>query len=62
MPKVRDAIELIEADGWSYLRTSGSHQQYRHQTNKGLVTIPGQPRDDLPPGTWGSKMKQAGLK
>ena len=30
MPKVREAIQLIERDGWQLVRTSGSHRQYRH--------------------------------
>ncbi|MGE0599524.1 MAG: type II toxin-antitoxin system HicA family toxin [Dehalococcoidia bacterium] len=62
MPKVREAIRLIEKDGWKLLRTRGSHRQYSHPVKPGLVTVPGHPGDDLPPGTWGSIMKQAGLK
>ncbi len=62
MPKVRDAIRMIERDGWRMVRTRGSHRQYRHPEKPGTVTIPGKPRDDLPPGTWNSIMKQSGLK
>jgi hypothetical protein len=28
--KVRDAIKLIEDDGWVLTRTRGSHRQYKH--------------------------------
>ena len=30
LPKVRDAIRLIQKDGWSLVRTRGSHRQYRY--------------------------------
>lgn len=62
MPKVRDAIRLIEGDGWRLTRTKGSHRQYRHQDKPGTVTVAGKPSDDLAPGTWASIIKQAGLK
>ena len=53
MPKVREAMQLIERDGWRLVRTRGSHRQYRHPAKAGRVTIPGKPGDDYPlaPGT-----------
>ncbi len=60
--KIRDAIKMIERDGWYLARTRGSHRQYKHLTKKGLVTISGKPGDELAPGTLNSVMKQAGLK
>jgi predicted RNA binding protein YcfA (HicA-like mRNA interferase family) len=60
--KVRDAIRLIERDGWYLIATRGSHRQYKHSTKSGRVTIAGKPSDDLAPGTLNSIMKQAGLK
>lgn len=60
--KVREATRIIEADGWACVATRGSHRQYKHATKKGRVTIAGKPSDDLPPGTWNSILKQAGLK
>jgi predicted RNA binding protein YcfA (HicA-like mRNA interferase family) len=63
MPKtVRDMIKLIEADGWAWVATRGSHRQYKHQTKAGRVTVAGKPRDDVAPGTENSILKQAGLK
>ena len=62
MPKVRDAIRVIEQDGWTLVRTRGSHRQYRHPEKPGTVTIAGKPAHDLPRGTWASVMKQAGLR
>jgi predicted RNA binding protein YcfA (HicA-like mRNA interferase family) len=60
--KVREAIHLIEDDGWSLVRTKGSHRQYKHPTKPGRVTIAGGLSDDLAPGTLNSILKQAGLK
>lgn len=60
--KVRDAIRLIEDDGWYQVATRGSHRQYKHPTKPGRVTIAGKPSDDLAPGTLNSILKQAGLK
>ena len=48
--------------GWSLVRVRGSHRQYRHPDKPGTVTIAGKAGDDLPPGTWTSILKQAGLK
>jgi predicted RNA binding protein YcfA (HicA-like mRNA interferase family) len=60
--KVRDAIKLIESDGWYLDRTRGSHRQFKHRTKRGLVTISGKPSADLAPGTTNSILKQAELK
>jgi predicted RNA binding protein YcfA (HicA-like mRNA interferase family) len=60
--KVRDAIKLIEDDGWSLVATRGSHRQFKHPLKPGRVTIAGKPSDDLAPGTLNSILKQAGLK
>ena len=60
--KVRDAIKLIEADGWTLVRTRGSHRQYKHPTKTGLVTVPGKLSKDLPPGLQRSILKQAAIE
>jgi predicted RNA binding protein YcfA (HicA-like mRNA interferase family) len=62
MPKVREAIKLIEADGWRKVTTKGSHRQFKHPSKTGRVTIAGRLSDDLAPGTYNSILKQAGLK
>jgi len=61
MPTVREAVRLIEADGWYLARTKGSHRQFKHAQKPGLVTVAGRPGDDLAPGTWASILKQARL-
>lgn len=60
--KVRDAISVIEKDGWYLARTRGSHRQYKHPSKPGLVTVPGKLGDELAPGTVNSMLKQAGLR
>jgi len=60
--KIRDVIKLIEDDGWYKIATKGSHQQYKHSSKPGRVTIAGHPGDYLAPGTLNSILKQAQLK
>ena len=60
--KVRDAIKIIEQDGWFMVRRKGSHRQYRHSKKNGVVTIAGHINCDLAKGTLNSILKQAGLK
>ena len=62
MMKVRDAIKLVERDGWFLVTFEGSHRQFKHAVKKGRVTIAGHPSDDLAPKTQKSILKQAGLK
>lgn len=60
--KVRDIIKAIEADGWFWVATKGSHRQYKHPLKPGRVTIAGHRGDTIAPGTLNSVLKQAGLK
>ncbi|MEW6749751.1 MAG: type II toxin-antitoxin system HicA family toxin [Candidatus Latescibacterota bacterium] len=60
--KVREVIELLEADGWYVARRRSSHRQYKHPRKPGLVTVAGKPSHDLAPGTLNSILKQAQLK
>ncbi len=62
MPKVRDAIRIVERDGRYQVRTRGSHRQFRHPEKPSKVTIPGNLGDDLPRGTWLNIQRQAGLR
>jgi predicted RNA binding protein YcfA (HicA-like mRNA interferase family) len=41
--KVRDAIKLIEKDGWRLKRTRGDHRVYTHPQKNGIVVVPGIP-------------------
>ncbi len=58
---VREAIHLIEEDGWVLVRQKGSHRQYHHPAKPGTVTIAGKPSLDLDPKTEESILRQAGL-
>lgn len=60
--KVREAIRMIEQDGWRLVNQEGSHRQYKHPEKKGRVTIAGHTSMDLDPKTQNSILKQAGLK
>ena len=61
MPKVRKAIEVVEADGWYFVGQRGSHRQFKHPTKPGKVTIAGHPSSDLKTTTWKGILRQAGL-
>jgi predicted RNA binding protein YcfA (HicA-like mRNA interferase family) len=60
--KVREAIELIERDGWRLERQRGSHRIYRHSCKSGSVTVAGKKSKEIPRGTLGNILRQAGLK
>lgn len=60
--KVRDAIKLLERDGWRLRNAEGSHRQFIHPEKTGKVTVSGHPSDEVPKGTMASILKQAGLK
>ena len=53
---------MVERAGWYYVRTRGSHRQFRHDEKPGKVTIPGNLGDELPKGTWLNIQRQAGLR
>ncbi|MHC1707858.1 MAG: type II toxin-antitoxin system HicA family toxin [Bacteroidales bacterium] len=59
--KVREVIRMIEARGWFMVAQRGSHRQFKNKELRGRVTIAGNLNDDLPKGTLGSILKQAGI-
>ena len=58
--KSRVVIKKINAAGWYEVRVKGSHHQFKHETRKGIVTVP-HPESDLPKGTLRSIEKQSGV-
>ena len=62
MPTVREAIRVLEQDGWRQARTRGSHRIFKHPDKPGFVVVAGKPGIDIPRGTWNSILRQAGLK
>lgn len=60
--KVREAIAVVESDGWYLDSIRGDHRQYKHPTKPGKVTIAGHPSDEIDPGTEASIFRQTGIK
>jgi predicted RNA binding protein YcfA (HicA-like mRNA interferase family) len=60
--KVRDLITRLKQDGWRQVRMKGSHRQFRHPEKPGTVTVAGKLNLEVPRGTLGNILKQAGLK
>lgn len=60
--KVKEVIEMLEADGWVKIITRGSHRQYKHPVKKGRVTVNGAKSDVLSQFLLNSIFKQAGWK
>ncbi len=60
--KVKEAIKILEKEGWYLARTKGSHRQFKHSSKTGTVTISGKLSVDIPPGTLNNMWKQAGMK
>lgn len=60
--KIRDLIRIVEKDGWSIVRQTGSHRQFHHPTKPGTVTIAGKESMDVAIKTERSVLKQAGLR
>lgn len=56
----KQAIAMIEAQGWYLVRVKGSHHQFKHLIKKGVVTVK-HPQKDIPLPTLKSIKKQAGL-
>ena len=56
-------IQIIESDGWFFVKQKGAHKQYKHCTKKGRVTITDHGKNaDLEDRDVNSILKQAGLK
>ncbi len=53
---------MLREDGWELRRQEGSHEQYRHTTKPGTVTVAGKDGRDVPPGTLRNILKQADLR
>jgi predicted RNA binding protein YcfA (HicA-like mRNA interferase family) len=57
--KSPDLIRLIENDGWSRVRTRGSHRQYTHPSKPGVVTVRRHPTEEVGPGALQGVLQQA---
>jgi predicted RNA binding protein YcfA (HicA-like mRNA interferase family) len=57
----RELIRMLEKDGWTLIRITGSHHHFKHPLKPGVVTVP-HPRRDIPIGTLRSIERQANLR
>ncbi len=57
----REVIRRLREDGWYEVAHEGSHEQFKHGTKKGRVTVP-HPVREIPIGTLKSIEKQAGIR
>ncbi len=60
--KVFEVIEMLEADGWGYVRTRGDHHKFSKPGARRSVVIPGKRNDTIPPGTLAAILRETGLK
>ena len=61
--KVKEIINLIEDDGWFFVRQKGSHTIYKHSDKEGIVVVPNHGLNkDVKVGTGINILKQAGIK
>ena len=63
MPAVRarDVIRVLEASGFTLVRSSGSHLQYKKPDHKAVVTVPQHGQKVIKPGTLKAIVRGAGL-
>lgn len=57
----REVIQMLTADAWYKVRTTGSHHHFKHQHKTGIVTVP-HPKKQIGRGLFNSILKQAQLK
>jgi len=60
--KVGEVLKMLRRDGWYRIKSRSGHRQSKHPVKLGRVTVSGKPSDEMPPGTLGSVLKQAGLR
>ena len=60
--KVREIIDLLEAEGWRYIGTKGDHHKFYKEGARRPIIVAGKRNDDLAEGTINSILREAGLK
>lgn len=58
--KVKEVLRLIEADGWRFVRQTGSHRIFHHPSKAGLSLSLENPSQDLAPGTLNAILRKQG--
>lgn len=59
--KPRELIKILEANGWQWVGTTGSHRHFKNPAKSNKITVPYHNKD-LKPGTLNGILKDAGLK
>ena len=60
--KVKQVIDLLEANGWLYIGTKGDHHKFYKSCARRPIIIAGKRNDNLAEGTLLSILREAGLK
>ena len=60
--RVREVVQLLEKNGWTEVRSKGSHRHFKHPNMPLLVTVAGADDKELALGTLNTIQKKAGLK
>lgn len=61
-PTTQEILRALEEDGWVWVKSSGSHRQYRHATRAGRVTISVHgATESVGPRLWASVAERSGL-
>lgn len=55
-------IEILEAKGFVFKRSKGSHQVYFNPETRKTAVVPLHSNKDLPKGTFMAILRQAGIK
>jgi predicted RNA binding protein YcfA (HicA-like mRNA interferase family) len=58
----KEVIKLLEKNGWSEARQTGSHKVFKHLENPNNIAVPVHSGKDIPIGTLKNILKTAGLK
>ena len=56
--KVREVIEILEADGWEYIKTEGDHRKFKKDGAPRPIIVSGHLNADMPIGTYKNILRQ----
>ena len=60
--KVKEVIDLLEAEGWHYIGTHGDHHKFMKAGARRPIIIAGKRNQDMAEGTYQAILREAGLK
>lgn len=60
--KVGEAIEILEAYGWTQVRQRSSHRQFRHPRHALRITVAGKLSDTISVGQLADIRRKSGIK